>query len=247
MGATLSAALVGNHSYFPAATATVTRADNEADLVAAAKAGDLSSFEELVNRYEQRIFRLAINITRHREDAEDVLQNTFLKCFEHLDEFRGDSRFYSWLVRIAVNEALMKLRRGRADKSVPIEDAVDGRGETIPREVTEWRPSPEQILAQAELRIILERAMQTLPASQRAVFLLRDVEGLSTEETADVLNVTLAAVKSSLHRARLQLREELTKVLKRESCEAEKAQLPERTCCNRAHPSGLSPEGSGRP
>ncbi len=212
MGATLSADLVGSHSYFPAATATVTWADNEADLVAAAKAGDLSSFEELVNRYERRIYRLAINITRHREDAEDVLQDTFLKCFEHLDEFRGDSRFYSWLVRIAVNEALMKLRKGRADMSVPIEDAVDGQGEIIPREVTEWRPSPEQILAQAELRIILERAMQTLPASQRAVFLLRNVEGLSTEETADLLNMTVAAVKSNLYRARLQLREKLSKV-----------------------------------
>jgi RNA polymerase sigma-70 factor (ECF subfamily) len=104
-----------------------------------------------------------------------VLQDTFLKCFEHLREFRGDSRFDSWLGRIAVNEALMKLRKGRADKSVPIEDAVDGEGEIIPREVTEWGPSPEQILAQSELRIILERAMQTLPASQRAVFLLRDV------------------------------------------------------------------------
>ncbi len=141
-----------------------------------------------------------------------MLQDTFLKCFEHLDEFRGDSRFYSWLVRIAVNEALMKLRRGRADKSVPIEDAVDGQGEIITREVREWRPSPEQILAQAELRFILERAMQNLPASQRAVFLLRDVEGLSTEETADLLNVTVAATKSSLHRARLQLREKLSKV-----------------------------------
>ncbi len=210
MSATLIA--VGNHSYVPATTATVTRADNDADLVAAAKAGDLSSFEELVNRYEQRIYRLAINITQHREDAEDVLQDTFLKCFEHLVEFRGDSRFYSWLVRIAVNQALMKLRRGRVDKSVPLEDAVDGQGEIIPREVAEWRPSPEQILAQAELRIILERSMQTLSPSQRAVFLLRDVEGLSTEETAELLNLTVAAVKSGLHRARLQLREELSKV-----------------------------------
>jgi RNA polymerase sigma-70 factor, ECF subfamily len=215
MTSALSPELAENLLGFPALEARVIRADNEADLVAAAKSGSLPSFDALVNRYERRIFRLAINITRNREDAEDVLQDAFLKCFQHFDEFRGDSRFYSWLVRIAVNEALMKLRKRRSDRSLPIEDAVDGEGETIPGEVMEWRPGPEQILAQAELRIILERAVQTLPAPQRAAFRLRDVEGLSTEETAELLNLTEAAVKSSLHRARAGLREQLSKTFMR--------------------------------
>jgi RNA polymerase sigma-70 factor, ECF subfamily len=226
MSATLGAAVVGNHSCFPAVTAAVTRVDNEADLVAAAKTGDPPSFEKLVNRYEQNIFRLAINITRHREDAEDVLQNTFLKCFEHLGEFRGDSRFYSWLVRIAVNEALMKLRKGRADESVPLADATGEDSEVIPRDITDWKPDPEQILTQTELRTFLERALRALPVGRRAVFLLRHVEGFSTEETADKLNLTITAARTHLHRARLQLREELTKVLKQE--ESREAKKPER-------------------
>jgi RNA polymerase sigma-70 factor (ECF subfamily) len=132
-----------------------------------------------------------------------------------LPEFRADSRFYTWLVRIAVNEGLMKLRKRRADKSVPIQDEVEEGGEVLPREFADWKPNPEQVYAQAEIETILRNAAQTLPPAYRTVFLLRDVEDLSTAETAAVLNLTEGTVKARLFRARLMLREELSKIFKR--------------------------------
>jgi RNA polymerase sigma-70 factor (ECF subfamily) len=187
---------------------------SESELVAAAKAGSNEAFDELVNRYERKIYRLALRLTGNTEDAEDVLQETFLKAFEHLSDFRQDSRFYTWLVRIAVNEGLMKLRKRRSDKSEPLEDAVDDEGQVMPREFRDWKPNPEQQMNQEEMERILLNAAQSLPASLRAVFFLRDVEELSTEETAEMLNLTTGAVKARLFRARLQLREELSKVFK---------------------------------
>jgi len=184
-------------------------------LVIEAKAGNYAAFEELVSRYEKKIYRLGLNLTGNPEDAEDVLQEAFLKAFEHLPEFRADSRFYTWLVRIAINEGLMKLRRRRSDKSVPIEDAVGEEGEIMPREFTDWKPNPEQVYAQAEIETILQNAAAGLPPGLRTVFLLRDVEGLSTDETAALLNLTEGAVKARLFRARLQLREDLSKTFKR--------------------------------
>jgi RNA polymerase sigma-70 factor (ECF subfamily) len=184
-------------------------------LVAEAKAGSYAAFEELVNRYEGKIYRLGMNITGNSEDAEDVLQEAFLKAFQHLPEFREDSRFYTWLVRIAVNEGLMKLRKRRTDRTVPIEDEVDEEGGVVPREFADWKPNPEQQYAQVEIETILRDAAQTLPPAYRTVFLLRDVEGLSTAEAAEVLNLTEGTVKARLFRARLMLREELSKVFKR--------------------------------
>ena len=188
---------------------------DESLLVTEAKAGSYEAFEELVNRYEKKIYRLGTNITGNREDAEDVLQETFLKSFQHLVDFREDSRFYTWIVRIGVNEALMKLRRRRSEKTVPIEDAVGDEGEVIPREFTDWKPNPEQQLSRTELENILENAAKALPPTFRAVFFLRDVEGLSTEETAEILNLSSGAVKARLFRARLRLREDLSGILKR--------------------------------
>lgn len=188
---------------------------NESLLVSKAKAGSYAAFESLVNRYEQKIYRLGLNITGNPEDAEDVLQETFLKAFENLARFREDSRFYTWIVRIAVNQGLMKLRKRRSDKSVPMEDVVNEEGEVMPRDHADWRPDPERLLAQAEVREILQKAAFALPPTFRTVFFLRDVEGFSTEETAQMLNLTVSAVKARLFRARLQLREQLSKVFKR--------------------------------
>ena len=190
-------------------------AKDESLLVTEAKAGSYEAFEDLVNRYEKKIYRLGMNITGNREDAEDVLQETFLKAFEHLADFREDSRFYTWIVRIGVNEALMKLRKRRAEKIVPMDDMVGDDGEVIPREFTDWKPNPEQQLTRAELEDVLETAAKALPPMFRAVFFLRDVEDLSTEETAEILNLSNGAVKARLFRARLRLREDLSKILKR--------------------------------
>ena len=190
-------------------------AKDESVLVTEAKAGNYAAFEELVNRYEKKIYRLGINITGSPEDAEDVLQETFLKAFEHLPEFREDSRFYTWIVRIAVNEALMKLRKRRSSRESPLQDAVDENGEVVVREFTDWKPNPEQQMARTELETILRNAVQALPPSFRTVFYLRDVEDLSTEETAGLLGLSIGAVKARLFRARLRLREDLSKVFKR--------------------------------
>ena len=192
-----------------------TLAGAESVLVNEAKAGNYAAFEELVNRYEKKIYRLGMNITGNPEDAEDVLQDTFLKAFEHLPEFREDSRFYTWIVRIAVNEALMKLRKRRSSKEVRFEETEDQDGEVVVRDYADWRPNPEQTLAREEMEQILRNAIQSLPPGFRTVFYLRDVEGLDTEETAQLLDLSPGAVKARLFRARLRLREELGKVLKR--------------------------------
>jgi RNA polymerase sigma-70 factor (ECF subfamily) len=189
----------------------------ESRLVAEAQSGDNEAFEELVNRYERKIYRLALRLTGNTQDAEDVLQESFLKAFEHLPEFRQDSRFYTWLVRIAVNEGLMKLRKRRSDRAEPMEDVVDEDGQAMPREFRDWKPNPEQIMSQEEMENVLLNAARKLPPSLRTVFMLRDVEELSTDETAEALNLTPGAVKARLFRARFHLREELSKTFKRES------------------------------
>ena len=188
---------------------------DEAVLVAEAKAGSYEAFEELVNRYEKKIYRLGLNLTGNPEDAEDMLQETFLKAFEHLSDFREDSRFYTWIVRIAINQGLMKLRKRRSSKEVQMEDSENEDGDFIPREFADWRPNPEQELERTELETILQNAARSLPVTFRTVFFLRDMEGLSTEETAELLNLSEGAVKARLFRARLRLREELSKILKR--------------------------------
>lgn len=196
-------------------TSPQTVEQSESALVTAAKAGDYDAFEQLVNRYEHKIYRLGLNITGNPEDAEDVLQETFLKAFENLARFREDSRFYTWIVRIGVNQALMKLRKRRTDKSVSLDDPIEENGEIIPRDFADWAPNPEQLLGRTETREIMEKAIQNLPVSFRTVFQLRDVDGLSTEETAEMLGLTISAVKARLFRARLRLREELAKFFKR--------------------------------
>jgi RNA polymerase sigma-70 factor, ECF subfamily len=183
-------------------------------LVNAAKAGDVGAFEELVRRYDRNVFRIAQHITQNREDAEDVVQDAFLKAYENLPQFQGQSKFYTWLVRIAVNEALMKLRRRRPERMVSLDEEVRTEEDSMPREIADWSPNPEQQYNQAELKDILGKTIQGLPPSFRTVFVLRDVEGLSTEETAEALNLSIPAVKSRLLRARLQLRERLNKYFK---------------------------------
>jgi len=193
---------------------------DESILVARAREGDTRAFGELVRRYEGKIFRLAQHITQNREDAEDVLQETFLKAYEHLDQFKGDSKFYTWIVRIAVNQALMKLRRRKTDKSVSLDETIDTGEDTITREIAAWDEDPEQRFSREELGEILDSAVDSLEPPYRSVFVLRDIEELSTEETAEALNLSVPAVKSRLLRARLQLREKLTRYFKRKGDDA---------------------------
>lgn len=184
--------------------------DDESALVAAARAGDVSAFETLVNRYERKIFRLTQHITQNTEDAEDASQEAFLKAYEHLGEFQGNSRFYTWLVRIAVNQALMKLRK-RRNRDVSLDEEIETEENFMPRDVEDWGPSPEERYSQDEMARILSQVIGELDPSFRTVFQLRDIDELSTEETADALGISIPAVKSRLLRARLKLRDKLNR------------------------------------
>ena len=192
-----------------------TEPQSDEQLVELAQNGDDVAFPELVKRYSRRIFRVARNITNHDEDSEDVLQETFMKAYKHLASFQGNSKFYTWLVRIAMNEALMKLRKRRTGKLVSLDEELSTGEDTVIREIAVWEGNPEDTYSQEELRELLDKTISSLPEGFRTVFVLRDVEELSTEETAETLGLSIPAVKSRLLRARLQLREKLTRVFKR--------------------------------
>ena len=144
-----------------------------------------------------------------------MLQEAFLKAYSHLDTFQRNAKFYTWIVRIAVNEALMKLRKRKSDRTVPLDEPVDTGEETVNREIAVWDDNPEQRYSHEEMQQILNEAVENLKPDFRAVFALRDIEELSTEETAEALGISVPAVKSRLLRARLALREKLTRKFKR--------------------------------
>ena len=194
--------------------------DDEAAIVAQARLGNTGAFNELLRRYERKIFRLALHITQNREDAEDVLQESFLKAYEHLDQFQGQSKFYTWIVRIAVNQALMKLRKRKSDRSVSLDETIDTGEDNLSRVSAAWDENPEQKYSRDELQRILTSSIDGLAPIYRAVFVLRDIEELSTEETAEALNLSVPAVKSRLLRARLQLRDKLTRFFKHKEDDA---------------------------
>ena len=201
-------------------TSSAATVFDESALVVRAKAGDANAFSDLVSHYERRIFRMAKQITQNDDDAADVLQETFLKAYTHLDDFQGNSKFYTWLVRIAVNEALMKLRKRRSDRTVPLDEPIDTGEDEVAREIAVWDQSPEDSYSREELGHILDEAIQSLKPAYRTVFILRDIEEMSIEETAEALGLSISAVKSRLLRARLQLREKLTRQFKRKGDDA---------------------------
>jgi RNA polymerase sigma-70 factor (ECF subfamily) len=188
-----------------------THLENEAVLVSEAQAGSAESFCVLVKQYERQIYRLSKIVMGGPEDAEDVLQETFLKAYKNLKQFRGESRFYTWLVRITMNEALTRLRRRNSSTWVSLDEPIDtDESGTTPREIKDWRDNPEECYNQIELREILSKVLQDLETPLRTVFVLRDVEGLSCEETAMVTGLSVPAVKARSMRARLKLRKKLS-------------------------------------
>jgi RNA polymerase sigma-70 factor, ECF subfamily len=191
--------------------------DSDEIWVRQAKAGDLSAFEALVSRHEGRVYSLAQRMLRQEQDAEDVVQQTFLSALEHLAGFREESSFATWLARIATHAALKIIRRRQsrdATATVSLEQNTEPQPgyDTIPHPeyIADWRQSPHKLLEQKELRQTIEGALETLDEKHRLVFLLRDVEGLSVRDTAQTLGLSEANVKVRLLRARLQLREKLT-------------------------------------
>ena len=183
--------------------------DGEMTLVHAAKQGDAGAFEQLLRRNQAMVFRVAQHITGSREDAEEVAQEAFLKAFQNLEGFEERSRFSTWVTRIAVNTALMRLRSRRGYETVPLREDDPEDPSALPEEVADWRPNPEQLYGRRELRALLTQVLAGLPRHYSTVFLLRDVEGFSTSETADALGLSVTAVKARLLRARLQLRQRL--------------------------------------
>jgi RNA polymerase sigma-70 factor, ECF subfamily len=181
------------------------------DLVHASKNGDVHAFEELVKRYDRKLFRIAQSVTHNTEDSQDAVQEALLKAYQNLGQFREESQFSTWLVRITVNQSLMKLRTNRAVREVTLDDDSHQDGTALPLEVADWAPNPEQLYWASELRLILVNALSELELISRTVFVLRDIEGFSTDKTADVLNLSPTAVKARLWRSRLQLREHLNK------------------------------------
>jgi RNA polymerase sigma-70 factor, ECF subfamily len=195
----------------PRQLAVRASASDDLELVHASKDGDVAAFEQLVKRYDRKLLRIAQSITHNTEDAEDAVQDAFSKVFQHLGQFREESQFSTWLFRITVNQSLMKLRKQRAKREVSLDQDLQADEDLLPMEVIDWAPNPEQLYWASELRDILTGALRELPATLRTVFVLRDIEGLSTDQTAKVLNLSLAAVKARLWRVRLRLRERLNK------------------------------------
>ena len=191
--------------------AVTETASDDLALVHASKNGDVAAFEELVKRYDGKLFRIAQHLTHNREDAEDVVQEAFLKAFQHLDQFRENSKFSTWLIRITLNQSLMKLRKRRPAREVSIDNDFQREEDNLPIDVADWAPNPEELYRAAELREILRITLQELGAGLRVVFVLRDIEGLSIEQTAEALGLSLATIKARSFRARLQLRERLSK------------------------------------
>jgi RNA polymerase sigma-70 factor (ECF subfamily) len=174
------------------------------------KSGDAAAFEQLVKRYDGRLFSLAQHVTHKREDARDAVQEAFLKVFRKLTQFRENSQFSTWLFRITVNESSMKLRKRHSTREVSIDDDFQGEEDVYPLDVADWAPNPEDLYRRSELRNILRRTLQELQPGLRVAFVLRDIEEFSTEQTAEVLELTSVAVRARLRRARLQLRERLS-------------------------------------
>ncbi|MGZ8899913.1 MAG: RNA polymerase sigma factor [Limisphaerales bacterium] len=190
---------------------------SDAHLVMLARSGELSAFEELVHRYERIAYSLARRMLQNEQDAEDVTQQAFLAALEHLSSFREEASFKTWLLRIVSHAALKVIRKRKGLETVSLEgtaEASEGR-DAIPHPefIADWRHSPGQLVEKHETKRLLDEALALLDEKHRVVFLLRDVEGLSIKETADALGVTESNVKVRLLRARLQLREHLTRTL----------------------------------
>jgi RNA polymerase sigma-70 factor (ECF subfamily) len=196
---------------------TSTSTDPDIDLLRRARAGDFKAFEQLVDRLQSRVYGLALRMLGEPHDAEDVTQQTFLSLVEHLHEFREESTFRAWVLRIAANHALKRLRKCRGLPTVSLsgaDDAEESYGDIPhPEVIAPWRDNPVELAQRREIRELIDQALRELDEKHRLVFILRDVEGFSIQETAAMLGISEANVKVRLLRARLALREKLTRIL----------------------------------
>jgi RNA polymerase sigma-70 factor (ECF subfamily) len=187
---------------------------DEAKIIDAILAGDVRLFHDLVRPYERSVYVMALSMLKNEADAEDTAQEAFLKAFRNLASFRADSKFSTWLVSITLNEARSRLRRSRAVKMESLDEPEDEQRHVSPAVLTDWREIPSEALERREMRLILQEAIVALPRIYREVFMLRDVEELSVNESAQALGISIASVKVRLHRARIMLQKKLAPVLK---------------------------------
>ncbi len=192
-------------------------ADIDAPLIERIIAGDQAAFTELVRRYEGKVYQLALRLTGNQMDANDVIQEVFLSVYQKLHTFRGQAAFSSWLYRITANASFAKLNQRKRAAAVSIDDVMPAvEGQSPGGTFSEWSQKPDTILFNKEARAALEKAINDLPEEFRTVVILRDVENQSNQEVAEILNLSVAAVKSRLHRARLALRRTLGEYLDRQ-------------------------------
>ena len=185
----------------------------DVDLVRFAQEGDTRAFDELVVRYRDKVYRLSFKILRHEDDAAEALQDAFLSAFRGLKNFKAESTFSTWLYRVATNASLMKYRK-RRDDHVSLEQSQSYQTDAEPLAIPDWSQQPLEELLDTETREIMEEGLRKLPEDLRTVFILRDEEGHSNAEVAEILDLSVAAVKSRLHRARIVLRDRLDRYFK---------------------------------
>lgn len=181
------------------------------NLIEKTKNGDNSAFEELVKKYEQKIYNLALRLTSNPEEAGDILQETFLKAYRSLNSFKGEANFSTWLYRIAMNIALMRKRKEKGKIFESLDRILPTAEGELHKEIPDWSTNPEAEIENKEVRNILTNALASLPDDYRAVLVLRDIQNLSNKEVSEILKLSIPTVKSRLHRARLFLRNEVSK------------------------------------
>ncbi len=183
---------------------------SDGELVRSAQAGENRAFDELVRRYQDKVYRLSYKILRHEDDAAEALQDAFLSAYRGLRNFKAESTFSTWLYRIATNASLMKYRK-RRDGHISLDQPQGATEDSEPIQLADWSAQPPEELLTAETRQVMAEGIERLPEELRTVFVLRDIEELSNAEVAEVLDLSVAAVKSRLHRGRIQLRERLNR------------------------------------
>jgi RNA polymerase sigma-70 factor (ECF subfamily) len=193
----------------------VSESRDEAQIIASILAGNAQEFHDLIRPYERSVYLMALSLLHNEADAEDAAQEAFLKAFRNLARFRGEAKFSTWLISIALNEARSRLRSAKTAKIESLDEPPDGQGHVTPALLRDWREIPSEALERKELRHLLQQAVTDLPSIYREVFMLRDIEELSVNESAQALGITVASVKVRLHRARIMLQKKLVPQLKR--------------------------------
>lgn len=197
-------------------TGTAEKRD-EAQMIASILGGNTHEFHDLIRPHERSVYIMALSLLQNDADAEDAAQEAFLKAFRNLASFRGEAKFGTWLISITLNEARSRLRTRKNIKIESLDETPDGQGNVSPALLRDWREIPSEALERKEVRLVLQQAINDLPAIYREVFLLRDVEELSVSESAESLGISIASVKVRLHRARMMLQKKLVPKLRQAS------------------------------